>query len=340
MSSIGPDRTKVNKRVRKDILEALRDLPASGIHIAPEKDNYFNIHYIFAGPDICPLKKDESPFKGGFYHGMIRLNDTHPGGPPSLYMFTENGRYQTVNYSKNITERGICTTFSSYHPENWSAARDSLGSATLSLYSFMLDLTDKNDKTGKSMPHGHAGSFHNITPENVKKTVPKALKAIKNDLLVEEMFPEIHKHLHNGTLTYQKFKKLTPSKYIDPILKNLKIERHEVYPQEYVDDEVESKDNKSNGEIKSKKKEKKIEIMTESESDSEEEIKKTNKEKKNKKIISESESDEEQQINLKLKEIRMAEKKKENKEKKVKKTKKHKKPKKISSDDESDLSSE
>lgn len=73
----------------------------------PEENDVFKWHFIIFG-----LK--DSPFEGGFYHGMLKFPVTYPFKPPEIWFMTPNGRFKT--------NMAVCLSISSFHPESWSAA--------------------------------------------------------------------------------------------------------------------------------------------------------------------------------------------------------------------------
>ena len=44
-------------------------------------------HYVVRGPE-------DSPYVGGYYHGKLVFPREFPFKPPSIYMFTPNGRFK------------------------------------------------------------------------------------------------------------------------------------------------------------------------------------------------------------------------------------------------------
>ena len=51
-------------------------------------------------------------FEGGCYHGKITFPPQYPFKPPSLSLFTPNGRF-AVNTK-------LCLSMTDYHPESWN----------------------------------------------------------------------------------------------------------------------------------------------------------------------------------------------------------------------------
>jgi ubiquitin-conjugating enzyme E2 J2 len=60
------------------------------------------------------LKPSDSPYKGGYYIGKIKVPLTYPATAPSYYMLTPSGRF-SINQE-------ICLTNSRFHPEATTAA--------------------------------------------------------------------------------------------------------------------------------------------------------------------------------------------------------------------------
>lgn len=53
----------------------------------------------------------DTPYVGGLYHGKLKFPDDFPFKPPSIYMLTPNGRFET--------DRRLCLSISDFHPETW-----------------------------------------------------------------------------------------------------------------------------------------------------------------------------------------------------------------------------
>ena len=169
----------VHRRVIKDITEGRHNLMEQyGIYLEPEESNMYNVHFVMPGPD-------ESPFEGGLYHGMIRLNPSHPMLPPNVYMFTSSGRFIPEAYPIDKDSRGICFHYTAWHPEMWTPVND-IYKIVIGFISFMLDLKD----------HG-AGCVEKPTEENIKRLTKRSLTEIKKDVVVRNLFPELHEQVSN-----------------------------------------------------------------------------------------------------------------------------------------------
>jgi len=106
-------------------------------HAHPVEDNLFEWHFTVRGaPDTA--------FAGGIYHGRITLPAEYPMKPPSIMLYTPNGRF-AINTK-------ICLSISGYHPESWQPSW-SIRTALLAIIGFMptpgngaigaLDYTDE-----------------------------------------------------------------------------------------------------------------------------------------------------------------------------------------------------
>ena len=76
------------------------------------------------------MEQPGSVYEGGFYHGVLRFPKEYPYKPPSILMFTRNGRFK-----QNVR---LCLSMSDYHPESWNPMW-SVSSILSGLMSFMLD---------------------------------------------------------------------------------------------------------------------------------------------------------------------------------------------------------
>jgi len=109
-------------RLRKEYAD-LKKRPLENIRAAPKETNLLEWHYVIEGPK-------GSPYEGGFYHGMVVFPREYPHKPPSLQMFTPNGRFKP--------HTRLCLSISDFHPETWNPLW-SVGTILLGLYTFMLD---------------------------------------------------------------------------------------------------------------------------------------------------------------------------------------------------------
>lgn len=210
----------INKRVLKDIQVGQDSLKKEmGIYIAPEESNYYRVHFIIPGPE-------GTSFEGGLYHGMIRLNDNHPHSPPNIHMITPNGRFKHESHPIPASSRGICTSFTSYHPESWTPMND-IRTILKGFISFMCQPYDADGGSG-------IGGIYS-TPEQTKKFAVQSINHLKSGSIIKTLFPVLYQQLIDGT--YKPIKLLDLSnnvpiitsvlKPVKPITENLKIKTHD-----------------------------------------------------------------------------------------------------------------
>ena len=133
---------KFIRRVTRD-MEDIRKEPLDylSVYVDPDKLHiwYFKIH-----------GREDSPFKGGEFLGMIELPKTYPFKAPDFTMLTPNGRFDTG--------KKICMSNSGFHPEEWSP----LWSMTNLLVGFISAFFDEDVST-------HIGVNHLRTTNEIKK---------------------------------------------------------------------------------------------------------------------------------------------------------------------------
>lgn len=61
--------------------------PVPYIHAEFLPSNILEWHYVIIGPK-------DSPYSGGYYHGSLIFTKDFPFKPPSIYMYTPNGRFK------------------------------------------------------------------------------------------------------------------------------------------------------------------------------------------------------------------------------------------------------
>jgi ubiquitin-conjugating enzyme E2 J2 len=108
-------------RLQKEYQTIVRE-PVSNAVAVPDPKNWLRWHYAIYGL--------EGPFEGGVYHGELLFPFNYPMGPPSIKMFTPNGRF--------IQNQKICTSMSDFHPESWTPIWN-VGTIITGLISFMQD---------------------------------------------------------------------------------------------------------------------------------------------------------------------------------------------------------
>ncbi|SCV68993.1 BQ2448_2013 [Microbotryum intermedium] len=91
------------KRILKEASELEAD-DSCDYSAGPLEDDLFNWHFTIKGPS-------GTDFEGGVYHGRMILPSEYPFRPPEIYMATPSGRFET--------NKKICLSISSFHPETW-----------------------------------------------------------------------------------------------------------------------------------------------------------------------------------------------------------------------------
>ena len=110
-----------NKRLLKEYMD-LKKNPIENILTKPNEDNILLWNYIIIGKKV--------PYTDGLYHGVLEFHKDYPMKPPSIKMYTPNGRFEV--------DKRICLSMSDYHPETWNPS-GGVRTILLGLYSFMLD---------------------------------------------------------------------------------------------------------------------------------------------------------------------------------------------------------
>ncbi|TMS33875.1 hypothetical protein L596_001564 [Steinernema carpocapsae] len=94
------------QRLKKDYQRLLKD-PVPYVRAAPLPSNILEWHYVVEG-------SPDTPYEGGYYHGKLVFPIDFPFKPPSIYMITPSGRFQT--------NTRLCLSISDYHPDTWNPA--------------------------------------------------------------------------------------------------------------------------------------------------------------------------------------------------------------------------
>lgn len=76
------------QRLRKELRD-LKKNPVQNITASPKENNILEWHYVIEGPK-------NSPFEGGWYHGVVIFPKEYPFKPPSIQMTTPNGRFKVA----------------------------------------------------------------------------------------------------------------------------------------------------------------------------------------------------------------------------------------------------
>ena len=149
------------QRLRKE-LKALKKEPVANIRACPHESNILEWHYVIEGGK-------GTPYEGGWYHGVVKFPKEYPFKPPSIEMYTPNGRFKT--HTK------LCLSMSDFHPETWNPLW-SVGTILTGLYSFMLE-------DGSTF-----GSI--VTPLSQKRqSAAESLAYNVKNKMFTELFPEL-----------------------------------------------------------------------------------------------------------------------------------------------------
>lgn len=105
------------------ISRRLKQDPVPYIHAEFVPSNILEWHYVLKGPQ-------DSPFSGGYYHGALIFTKDFPFKPPSIYMYTPNGRFKP--------NKRLCLSISDFHPDTWNPAW-SASTILTGLLSIMLE---------------------------------------------------------------------------------------------------------------------------------------------------------------------------------------------------------
>lgn len=257
--------TSVHKRVIKDIKDGKQSLKEEfGILIAPEDDNFYKVHFVLPGPE-------ETPYEGGLYHGMIRLNDNHPHKAPNIHMITPNGRFEAEPCPIPDSSRGICTTATAFHPESWTPMNN-IATVIIGFISLMCDDFDKG-----------VGAIDCTESEKIK-LAKKSHEYIKSDKYVKRLFPEFYQELIDGTYKFTKLSDLAKKKF-KKTPKKIESESSPETISSDIDDDIKlnSDSDDSEEEIYLVDEEEYLESESSDSSDSEKKNKKSSKKKSSKK---------------------------------------------------------
>ena len=129
--------SRAMKRLMKEY-EKISKSPVEYIIAAPSPENFLEWHYVLTGPA-------DTPYVGGTYWGTLLFKKEYPFKPPSIYIMTPNGRFET--------DKRLCLSMSDYHPETWNPGW-TVASILKGLLSFMLEETP----TLGSVPAGSIGT--------------------------------------------------------------------------------------------------------------------------------------------------------------------------------------
>ena len=111
----------VIKRLQKEYSNIIKSNNTL-IYAKPLEANIFIWNYILIG--------NQEPYNNGYYHGTLTFSSEYPIKPPSINMFTPNGRFET-NTPFDIYNSG-------FPNNNWEPSR-SIERVLYDLYNYMLD---------------------------------------------------------------------------------------------------------------------------------------------------------------------------------------------------------
>lgn len=109
-------------RLQKEYRSLLRE-PVPHITAHPLPSNLLEWHFVLEGAP-------GTEYDGGLYHGKLVFPPQYPFKPPSISLFTPNGRF--------ATNTKLCLSITDYHPESWNPMW-SVGTILNGLLSFMYD---------------------------------------------------------------------------------------------------------------------------------------------------------------------------------------------------------
>ncbi|KAI9596625.1 UBC-like protein [Syncephalis fuscata] len=109
------------RRLTKEY-KLIRTSPPDYLIAKPLEHDILEWHYVLTGPP-------DTPYLGGEYHGKLVFPPEYPYRPPSIYMITPNGRFQT-----NVR---LCLSMSDFHPGHWNPSW-SVATILNGLLSFMV----------------------------------------------------------------------------------------------------------------------------------------------------------------------------------------------------------
>lgn len=155
------------KRKLLDVEKGRQALAKHGFSVATD-DNIHDVHFLMPGPK-------GTSYEGGLYHGMLRLDERHPMCPPTMHMFTPSGRFVPTQYPVRKTEKGICTTNTVFHPNEWSPMNN-VENILIGFQSFMAD----------EWPHGIKSM--SSSPATRKKLALQSHKTLANCPVVTRLF--------------------------------------------------------------------------------------------------------------------------------------------------------
>ena len=94
------------KRLQRELQSATRERANNPTQVvefwaAPKETDILIWHYVLVGPP-------ETPYAGGYYHGILVFPPEYPLKPPQVKMLTPSGRFE-------VNTR-LCLSMSDFHP--------------------------------------------------------------------------------------------------------------------------------------------------------------------------------------------------------------------------------
>lgn len=162
--STGAERQGPSCRIERELAD-FRHRRHERISLAKSRRKPLLLHFAFYG------FPDGSPYHGGCYHGTLTPPREYPYRPPEVRMLTENGRFEV--------DKSICTTFSAWHPEEWSPAC----TAAILLEALLVYFEDSNE-------HG-IGSLLDVSARVRAELASASRAANLRGWEFRELFPEL-----------------------------------------------------------------------------------------------------------------------------------------------------
>lgn len=154
------------KRLQKEIQKLTKDPPPPEVVIKPDHVDIMKWYFVFHNLD--------GKFTNGQYYGSIEFPQDYPSKAPKFKIFTPNGRFETNKY--------LCTTFSSYHNDQWSPLWNT-SKMVLGLLSFFTQST----KDSKTQGVGRMIS----TIAQIKTLANNSKEYNAKDPIFQKIFPEL-----------------------------------------------------------------------------------------------------------------------------------------------------
>jgi len=157
-------------RLKNDYIRLKRE-PIPLVHAEPDPSNILTWHYCLRGPL-------DTPYEGGYFHGLLKFPRDFPFKPPSILMLTPNGRFK-------VNQR-LCLSISDFHPDTWNPAW-SVSTILTGLCSFMVEESKtygsiECDSLLRKRFARHSG-MENLKDEKFKELFPDLVQEIKESII-------------------------------------------------------------------------------------------------------------------------------------------------------------